>query len=88
MDERTASVAAVLRETARAHHQAFLASDGEDPEWPSWYADRLQASLAAAGIDLTRSVIVYLLVACEREFPDAGRDWPERYAERFVSEAG
>jgi len=88
MEDRTAAVATVLRETARAHHQAYLESNGEDPEWPSWYAERLQAPLADAGVELTVSVIVYLLVACEREFPDAGREWPERYAERFVAEAG
>lgn len=88
MDDRIAAVARLLRETADAHHDAYLESDGFDPEWPSWYAGRLQAPLAAIGIDLTRSVIGYLLVACEREFPDARSGWPEAYAPRFIAEAG
>jgi len=88
MDDRTAAVATLLRDTARAHHQAYIDTNGDDPEWPAWYAERLQAPLTAAGVELTKSVIVYLLVACEREFPDAGKEWPERYAGRFVAEAG
>ncbi len=88
MDDRTTEVATLLRKTARDHHEAYRESDGADPEWPLWYADHLQAPFAALGLSFTRSVIVHLLVACEREFPDAGAAWPERYAERFVAEAG
>ena len=31
----------------RAHHQAFIETDGEDPEWPLWYASYLQAPLSS-----------------------------------------
>jgi len=31
-------LATLLDEVADAHHDAFAASDGEDPEWPRWYA--------------------------------------------------
>ena len=30
-----------LVETAEAHHKAFSATEGEDPDWPIWYADHL-----------------------------------------------
>ncbi len=26
----------LFRETGRAHHSAFMATDGVDPEWPIW----------------------------------------------------
>lgn len=34
-------VANLLNETAEAHHKAFAATKGEDPDWPLCYADYL-----------------------------------------------
>ena len=34
-------LANLLNETAEAHHKAFGAKNGEDAEWPIWYADYL-----------------------------------------------
>jgi hypothetical protein len=34
-------LAELLSRTAEAHHRAFAATDGEDPDWPSWYASYL-----------------------------------------------
>ena len=31
-------LAALFRETGAAHHQAFAAKGGDDPDWPAWYA--------------------------------------------------
>ena len=36
----------LLRETGEAHHQAYIETDGADPEWPLWYADYLRESSA------------------------------------------
>jgi hypothetical protein len=32
----------LFRETGEAHHQAYIETDGADPEWPLWYADYLR----------------------------------------------
>jgi hypothetical protein len=29
-------LANLLNETAEAHHKAFAATEGEDPDWPLW----------------------------------------------------
>lgn len=87
MNDITTAVAALLRDTARAHHQAYLESDGDDPDWPSWYADRLVEPLAEVGLTLTRSVIVFVLVGAARDLVDAGDGWPEAYAPRLIAEA-
>ena len=29
----------LFRETGPAHHRAYSAANGADPEWPLWYAD-------------------------------------------------
>jgi hypothetical protein len=31
----------LFREAGEAHHRAFLATNGYDPEWPRWYAQHL-----------------------------------------------
>ena len=78
-----AELAALLKETGAAHHDAYLASDGIDPEWASWYAPYLQARLGdSLGRSVTRSELTYLLVRAERQ-QAAEADpspWPEFYA--------
>ena len=84
----------LLAETASAHHQAFLATDGADPDWPIWYADHLVDRLPPLlGSTTTQSKIIYLLMQMEEirlaESPDA--DWIQFYAERlggFATSAG
>lgn len=86
----TEQVAALLRKAGPAHHQAYIETDGEDPDWPLWYAGYLQESLSEAlGVTLTKSELVYQLVDLERvrqvEAPEA--DWPDFYAEALVERA-
>ena len=38
-------LAELFKQTGEAHHQAFLETDGEDPEWAIWYAGYLQDRL-------------------------------------------
>ncbi len=33
----------LLRETGHAHHAAFAATDGADPDWSEYYADEFIA---------------------------------------------
>jgi len=84
---KVARLAALFKQTGEAHHQAFLQTDGEDPEWPIWYAeylqDRLRPFLAAP---LTRSRLVFCLIGADDEHSAAHPDapWPEYYARRFL----
>lgn len=77
------ALAALLKETGEAHHHAYAATDGVDPEWASWYAPYLQTHIGdGLGQGLTRSEIVYLLLKAERA-QAAARDsspWPDYYA--------
>jgi glutaredoxin len=77
----------LFRETGHAHHEAFAATDGADPEWPIWYAEHLQAPIAdALGTPFTQSQLVYCVM--DADFEQAARapesDWPEFYADQFV----
>ncbi|MGH2545020.1 MAG: hypothetical protein ACRDIB_19680 [Ardenticatenaceae bacterium] len=84
----TQQLAALFRETGHAHHQAFIETDGADPEWPIWYAEHIQEQVGnLLGREFTRSELVYLLVSAakahEREAP--AEDWSAYYAEYFLS---
>jgi hypothetical protein len=79
---------ALFQQAAAAHHQAYQASDGVDPEWPLWYADFLREKLAAAlGANFTKSELVYLLVRVSNEqvLDAPGAEWAGYYADFFIS---
>jgi hypothetical protein len=67
----------------------FAISDGDDPDWASWYADwlvNLSALPQFLGRRPVRSELTWLLVELDREYsrdkPSAG--WEDFYAERLV----
>lgn len=86
---RIQAIADLLHQTGRAHHAAFV--DGDDPEWPLWYAAHLQAPLSKLlGFELTQSEIVYWLVRLDREYRATGslEPWSQWYADMLIDEYG
>lgn len=82
-------LAEVIADAGRRHHQAYIESDGADPEWPLWYAGYLQARIwDALGPVPSRSRLVYILLAGERAHAatDGSTPWPAFYAQRFIDE--
>ena len=80
-------IAELLKETGRAHHEAFAATDGADPDWPIWYADYARDKFADRyGLDFTRSQLVFCLMSADLEHraraPES--DWPAFYANEIV----
>ena len=93
MDEREAKVSALLHEAAETHHIVFRITDGEDPDWASWYSDWLLAHselpqvLGAAPV---RSALTGRLVELDRAYaadPPAER-WEDVYARELVRSFG
>lgn len=80
-------LADLFQQTFKAHHAAFIETDGADPEWPLWYARYLQDQLndLLEGI-CTQSELVYLLLSAEeaRIDEESQLPWPDYYA-RFFS---
>lgn len=83
MASKTELIEKLLEQAATAHHEAYAATDGDDPEWPLWYAsylvDRLRAQTDFAA---TRSELVYWLVRLDREYAEADSaiPWTRFYA--------
>lgn len=78
----------LFREVGEAHHQAYIETDGADPEWPLWYADYLRDKLAPLlDAGFTKSELVYLLVMVANEQPltAPGANWARYYARKFIS---
>ncbi len=77
----------LFREAGEAHHQAYIETDGADPEWPLWYADYLRERLGALlDASFTQSELVYLLllVANEQPLRAPGANWARYYAKFFI----
>ena len=86
MDENTEKIGALLHEAGETHHVVYRITDGEDPDWASWYSDwlldhsELPELLGGAPV---RSHLVAELVALETDV-GAGEGWENGYAERLV----
>jgi hypothetical protein len=85
-------VAALLHEVAETHHIVYRITDGEDPDWASWYADwlvRLSELPKLLGRAPVRSALVFLLVQADRDFRATKPDesWETFYARRILDKA-
>jgi len=87
--EATEAIANLLREAGRAHHVVYRITDGDDPDWASWYADWLLTLSELPSLVARvppRSHLVHALVELERE--SSGEDWPAEYARGLVERFG
>ena len=81
-------LANLLNEAAEAHHKAFTASEGEDPDWPLWYADYLLEKMRQMlKARFTKSELIYLLVSADKKngVIAPGAYWPRFYAKYIIS---
>ena len=86
-----ARLARLFRDVGAAHHQAFAATNGEDSEWPAWYAAYLTPRLGdLVAAQLSPDRVAADLVIVDREYRDAGSPlaWPEYYVEWFLRKYG
>ncbi len=89
MSEQYERLVALFQETGEAHHAAFADTDGDDPEWPLWYANYLYDRLPEIlNNEITRSQLVYCLVSLSRRQPRLQDEskWPEYYAMYFTEQ--
>ena len=88
MGNKMQAIAAKLKQSGQAHHQAFLHTKGDDPEWPDWYADYLLDDLNdQLNADITRGQLSELLIELDRTYRSEARDedWTQFYADRLIS---
>lgn len=81
-------LADLLQAAGAAHHHAFAATNGDDPEWPAWYAHWLVPQLGGL-LAISEKELAAALTALDREHRThkESRPWPEFYAERLLTGA-
>ena len=71
----------LLQETGRAHHQAFIKTNGEHYEWPMWYAKYLLDHSQFLKDKYSEKELEGILEGFRN---DDKTDWIEKYAEALV----
>ena len=64
-------IAELLHEAAETHHVVYRITDGDDPDWASWYADwllELSELPEILGTKPVRSELVYMLVRLDKKY--------------------
>jgi hypothetical protein len=83
-------IAELLHDAAETHHIVFKITDGDDLDWASWYADwllNLSPLQDELGSRPVRSELVYMLVACDKEYTERAPSerWEDYYAGRLLA---
>jgi hypothetical protein len=92
-DDRVTLVAELLHEAAETHHIVYRISDGDDPDWATWYSKWL-LNLSELPEVLARkpvqSHLIYELVRLDREYTASVADetWEHAYARSLISVFG
>ena len=92
-ESQPSGVAELLHEAAETHHVVYRITDGDDPDWASWYADwllELSEFPDLLGARPVRSHLVHALVELDRIYTAENpvERWEDWYAERLVRQLG
>ncbi len=91
--ENASRIAELLHEAAETHHVVYRITDGDDPDWASWYADwllDLSELPTLLGTRPVRSHLVHALVELDRLYGEESPDesWEDWYAARLAERLG
>jgi hypothetical protein len=83
--ETVEKVSELLHEAGETHHVVYRITDGEDPDWASWYADwltKLSELPELLEVRPVRSELVYMLVRLDKKYTADGpsEKWEDYYA--------
>ncbi len=84
-------LAQLFMQTGKDHHLAFIETDGEDPDWPQWYAEYLEHRLPELleSFELSRPLIAQALIEVDQFHRESSNgEWPQAYAQFFINRFG
>ena len=81
----------LLHEAAETHHAVYRLTDGDDPDWASWYAYwllNLSELPELLGKKPVRSHLVHTLVVYDHDFVSTKMEgkWEDYYADRLLKD--
>ena len=77
MDDRARKISDLLHQAAETHHVVYRSTDGDDPDWASWYSDWLvNRSELPELLDVppVRSELTYMLVRLDKQYTSESPD--------------
>jgi hypothetical protein len=80
-------IEAALVQIGNAHHKAFEATNGSDPDWAFWYSEQLALALFGGAMTLGRMIdLARLLEESDVLFKDqrSNLTWQRFYAQRIL----
>jgi hypothetical protein len=82
-------VSELLHEAGETHHRVYAITNGDDPDWATWYSDwlvNLSRLPQLLGTKPTRSELTYLLVSLDKQYTrEAPADrWEDYYSRALV----
>jgi hypothetical protein len=89
MADLPTQLSGLLHDAAETHHRVYAITDGDDPDWATWYSDwlvNLSPLDKIVGAKPVRSELTYLLVTLEKDFVQQAPNarWEEFYARRLL----
>jgi hypothetical protein len=81
----------LIRKAGEAHHQAFAAVDGEDADWPAWYAEFLIKPMRELGLNVVSVQALSEELSGLQEAYEGrttGLDWQTLYARELLDRYG
>ena len=89
MNDKRDRLTQLFRSAGQAHHRAFAGVNGDDPDWPDWYAQYLAdplTQLLGTSVEIAQlaAVLRELDIEMRRIAPSA--DWTLYYADRFLTQ--
>lgn len=90
MEDRLSRVSSLLHEASKVHHVVYRKTDGDDPDWASWYSDwlvNLTELPEILGRQPVRSELTFLLVGLDRQYGEQQPDerWEDWYARHILA---
>jgi hypothetical protein len=89
MNDNAKKISELLHEAGETHHTVYRITDGEDPDWASWYSEWLTRHSELPdllGTAPVRSELTYMLVKLDKDYAaeSPGDAWPDWYAARLI----
>jgi hypothetical protein len=93
MGSKQDDISTLLHEAAETHHTVYRITEGDDPDWASWYTDwllNLSELPQLLGTAPVRSHLVHALVELDMEFTAAkpSGTWEDHYATGLIERFG
>jgi hypothetical protein len=93
MSDGEKRISELLHEAGETHHRVYRITDGEDPDWASWYSDwllNLSELPDLLGGKPVRSRLTHALVQLDLDYGDEAPEdvWEDWYAARLGERLG